>query len=438
MSRARNRTRTRRPRTNHVAPSSVLLRGGLVTGLLFAFIALAVTLYNGVPGRDYLRVRADVPVVGNLIIHDPVRVSGVRVGQVRSVGTTAGGSSTLDLQLDPGTRLPVDTQIVVRANGLLGGRFVQLVPGTSDRELQDGALIRPAAQSITFGVPETLDTFDAQTRGQLRNMLDGLGTGLAGRGTGVNTLLRRASDEITNAQDFIGAVLARPGSVEALLPSLRAGLAPLDANRNALTEQFAQADAALQPLVSEREDVRSILDAAPGALDAARTGLTNGRRLLTAARDLAGAASRTLPPAPRGLRTTAALLREADVPLERTDALLKEVAPTVPRVLELTAALRPVLPRLLAATDDLTSMAKVVGPYGCDLINLGTTFRSMTGSGGTGTGPNGPLKNFRLQAVAPALGELTQTADHTGLLIKDGYPAPCKYGPTLYPHIPRP
>lgn len=435
----RPRRRTlRRARTNRVAPAGVLIRGGLVTGLLLAFIALAVSLYNGVPGRDYLRVRATVPVVGNLLEHDPVRVGGVRVGQVRSVTTTADGRAALALQLNPGTSLPADTSIVVRANGLLGGRFVQLVPGTSRRQLADGGLVRPAAQSITFGVPEALDTFDAQTRGRLQDTVRGLGTGLAGRSDGVNTFLHRASQEITHAQDLIQAVEAPPGSVGRLLPSVRSGLAPLDVNRGALTDMFALTDRALRPLVTERPTVRTILADAPPALDAARDGLGRGVRLLAAVRAVAGAASLTLPPAPQGLRTTARFLHEAGGPLRKTDALLQETGPTVPKILDVTSALRPVLPRLFAATEDLAPIARTLGAYGCDIINTGITFRSMTGSGGTGSGPNGPLKAFRLQAIAPALGEVTQVSDHTGLLIKDGYPAPCKYGPTRYPHIPKP
>ncbi|WP_354698942.1 hypothetical protein DSM112329_04641 [Paraconexibacter sp. AEG42_29] len=435
---ATRRPLRRRPRTNQVPPVQVVLRGSVVVGLIVAFIALAVSLYSGVPGRDYMYVRSSVPAVGNLLEHDPVRVDGVRVGQVSAVGTTTGGRARLRLQLEPGTTLPADTTLVVRANGLLGGRFVQLVPGRAQTELRDGGEVRPARESITFGVPETLDTFDARTRGRLQDALEGLGTGLAARSTGVNTLLRRASDEITHAQDFLTAITDRPGSVQALLPSVRAGVAPLDANRADLTAGFAVTSDALQPFVTRRDGVRALLDAAPPALAAADAGLGKGVRLLAAVRTLATAATRTLPPAPAGLRQTAALLREADTPLERANALLQEARPTVPQLLKTANALRPVLPGVRAASDDLTPMVTTIGRYGCDIINLGTTFRSMTGSGGTGTGPNGPLKNFRLQAIVPALGEVTQVSDQTGLLIKDGYPAPCKYGPTTYPHIPKP
>jgi phospholipid/cholesterol/gamma-HCH transport system substrate-binding protein len=430
----RRRRPLRRARTNQVPPSRVLFRGGLVVVLFVAFVYFAASLYNGVPTRRYLAVRATVPQIGNLIQHDPVRVAGIRVGQVQKVGVGAGGRPQLELQLEPGTSLPADTTVVVRANGLLGARFVQLIPGTADRSLADGARIAPARQSLTFAVPETLDTFDARTRGRLGDTLNGLGVGLAGQGEGLNTTLHRVAQEVAPARATIRSVLAPSVGLSRLVPSLRSGVAPLDRNRLGLTSMFGETDRALQPLVAERDAVRATLSAAPGALAGADAGLERGRRLLGAARSLATSLSLTLPPAPRGLRTATALLRESRTPLDRADRLLQEAGPTVPKLLQVTSALRPVLKPLFAATDDLTPMVTPLGRYGCDIVNTGTTFRSMTGFGGTGEGPNGPLMGFRLQAIAPApeeaLGIRTMDGTLTG---RDGYPAPCKYAPSVYP-----
>lgn len=431
---ARRRRPLRRARTNQVPPSRILLRGGLVVGFFLAFVYFAASLYNGVPTRKYLNVSATVPQIGNLIQHDPVRVAGIRVGQVKTVGVGPAGRPQLELQLEPGTRLAADTTIVVRANGLLGARFVQLIPGTARAVLADGGRIAPARQSLTFAVPETLDTFDAQTRGRLGDTLNGLGVGLAGQGEGLNTTLHRVAQEVAPARMTIHRLLEPSVALSSLMPSLRSGVAPLDANRVNLTSMFGQTSRALAPFVDRRAAVRASLGAAPGTLDAANGGLERGRRLLGAARALATSLSLTLPSAPRGLRTATALLRESHTPLDRANGLLLEAEPTVPRLLQVTSALRPVLKPLFDATDDLTPMVTTLGRYGCDIVNTGTTFRSMTGFGGTGEGPNGPLMGFRLQAIAPALEEATgiRTTPNT-LTVRDGYPAPCKYAPSVYP-----
>jgi ABC-type transporter Mla subunit MlaD len=428
------RNGTRRARTNHVPVGQVLFRGGLVTLLLIGFVYLATRLYDGVPGRDYGSVHATVPQVGNLIKHDAVRLNGVRIGQVKGVEAGSDGKAHLDLQLNPGTELPVDSTVVVRANGLLGARYVQIVPGRSTRTVADGVAIKPAAGvSLTFGVPEALDTFDRATRGRLRTMVDGLGRGLAGHGEDLNVFFRRVSDEVVHAQELF-TTITDTGAVPALLPSLRAGLAPLDRNRDGLAATIAATPRALQPFVSERGAVRSALDAAPSTLDAANAGLAKGTRLLDSVNAVAVSAQRTLPYAPRALATTSKLLGEAGTPLKRTNVLLRQAGPTVPKLLAVTSALRPVLSPVKALSDDLDPMVTLLGEYGCDIVNFGTVFRSMTGSAGTGHGPNGALKAFRLQAIAPSGSEaLSLPGDNDPLRVRDPYPAPCKYLSGPYP-----
>lgn len=428
------RSSTRRARTNHVPPRQVLFRGGLVTLLLIGFVYLGTSLYNGVPGKKYIYVNSTVPQVGNLIQHDPVRLSGVRIGQVKSVEASTDGKARLELQLDPGTGLPVDSQLIVRANGLLGARFVQIVPGRSTDTIADGGDIKPdTKQSLTFGVPEALDTFDPKTRVELQHMVEGLGIGLFGRGADLNVFFRRVSDEVVHAQDLFKTI-SNTGAVPALLPSLRSGLRPLNDNRQNLAAMMPETSRALQPFVAERGAVRETLDAAPGALDAANAGLAKGTRLLASVRAVSLSAQRTLPFAPRGLRTTSRLMSEAGRPLEQANALLKEARPTVPKVLDVTAALRPVLTPVKALTDDLNPMVALLGSYGCDIVNFGTVFRSMTGSAGTGSGPNGALKAFRLQAIAPSPAEaLSIDGANDPLFVKDSYPAPCKYLSKPYP-----
>lgn len=434
MSTVRRRRTTRHARTNHVPPRQVFLRGGLVTLLLLAFTYFATSLYNGVPGRDYSHVSATLPQVGNLIQHDPVRLAGVRIGQVQKVAATFDGKARLDLQLNPDQPLPADSTVLIRANGLLGARFVQILPGRSTQMVADGGVLRAArGQSITFGVPEALDTFDRQTRGGLRSTVTNLGTGLASHGDDLNVFFRRVSDEVTHAQDLFTTV-TDTGAVPSLLPSLRSGLAPLDANRSRLGAMMPLTSRALQPLITERGAVRSTLDAAPPALEAATAGLAKGTRLLATVSDVADAARRTLPAAPRGLATTSKLLSESGTPLRRANALLKEARPTIPRVTALTAALRPDLGPLKAVSDDLTPMVTLLGSYGCDIVNFGTTFRSMTGSAGTGSGPNGSLKAFRLQAIAPSASELLSVPGSSDpQYVPDPYPAPCKYLSGPYP-----
>ncbi|PTL58168.1 MlaD family protein [Paraconexibacter algicola] len=431
-------SRTRRTRRyDGEPPRRVIVRGLVVVGLLAGLAYLAAAFYNGVPGRDYRFVNAEVPRIGSLLDHDPVRLGGVRVGQVRSIELAPDGGNRLRLQLEPGTKLAADTGIRIRANGLLGARFVELVPGRSDVALADGAPIKGDDRALTFGATDALDTFDRETRGALRPLLGELGTGLAGQGANVNDLLRVGGREIVPTKKLFTTL--RTADLDGLLPSLRSGMVPLDDERVAITDLFGAGDRALAPFVVERDATRDALGAAPTALDAGDAGLRAGRPLLAAARSLSRQANLTLPRLPAGLRATSALLKEAPGPLDRATDLLDEVKPVVPSVLRVTGAASPLLKPATDLLADIVPVVRKLGPYGCDLENFGAVFRSMTGLGTRNTsGPNGPAMQFRLQIAAPVPTEALSLPDSTGLITREGYPAPCTYLAKPYPIIERP
>jgi hypothetical protein len=200
-------------------------------------------------------------------------------------------------------------------------------------------------------------------------------------------------------------LLQQPQANEALLPALDGAVAPLDANRRDLGRLLGTAATALKPLVDQRTAVRDALAQAPSSLAAADSGLGRSRTLLRAARSLAREASLT----------------------HRATALLKTADPSIPALLKITSGAAPLLTPLHELFSDATAIINGIAPYGCDIENFGAVFRSMTGLGGYGDGPNGPAMGFRLQAVSPLPGEVLGMKDGTGLMHRDGYTRPCKF-----------
>jgi virulence factor Mce-like protein len=418
--------RTRRRRTEAPSRRSVVLKGFATLGVIAAFLAFAVTAIKGVPGRDYTTMYVNAPETGSLRGHDKVAIGGVRVGQVVRITSRETGAR-VELQLEPGLSLPRDTQVRIRANGLLGARYVQLIPGSDRLTLADSSTLTAAKDSLTASVPDALDVFDAQTRGQLGVAISGLGRGLLGNGEPLNDAIRVSSDATEPFSDILDSISAN--APERLVPGLDAAMVPLAASRENLRRLLGPAATALRPFADERDALRAALDVAPSSLTAARSGLDRGTRLLSAADALTRAVHQTLPAAPSGLRQASALLRDARTdagkgsPLERTTRLLDAAEPAVPAVLRLTSSLRPLLPRADDGLGSLSPIVRYVGRYGCDVINTAVTLRSMTGFVGNGTGPNGPSSQFRLQAVAgvEALGVKETKA------YRDAYFPPCKY-----------
>jgi virulence factor Mce-like protein len=438
-----NRTRrpTRRPRRDTEPLSRSVIKALLVVGFVAALVWLSVSSINGVPGRHYRTMYVSTAAIGNLIAHDPVRIGGVRVGQVGARTIGADGDPRVELRLDPGTRVPADTAVAVRAAGLLGARYIELVPGHSAQALDDGATIRGTANSLTFGVSEALDTFDDRTRRSLRTAIRELGTGLTGNGTKLNDAIRDGSTYIKPAEGVINTLLARPTTLQRLLPSLNGAFAPLDRNRAQIAGAITPFNDTLRAIVAERGALRDTLTAAPGTLQQADSGLQAGRRLLAATRSLAVSAHATLPAAPGALRATAALLRESPTPLKRARGLLDDAQQTVPGVLRVTRPLSPVLPAVVRGLGDLTPIVDQLGRYGCNIVNTGIVFRSMTGFGGTGDGPTGNAQAFRLQALVSPTGENAGIAAPGGILNRRvGYGPPCSnlatpYHPVLLPKV---
>ena len=136
----RVRRKGRRVRRTAPRPAIVVLAGLITTALIAGFIYEAENAYNGLPFLNYRTVYASLPNIGHLKQHDPVDIAGVRVGQVLKT-STSNNRALVELQLQGVGPLPVDSKAVVRANGLLGARYVELDPGKSHTMLPDGGTI---------------------------------------------------------------------------------------------------------------------------------------------------------------------------------------------------------------------------------------------------------------------------------------------------------
>lgn len=396
--------RRRRRRTDAPRPAKQVVAGLVVTALVGCFVAFGTSAQNGVPTASYDEVFAKFEDVGNLKAHDEVRIAGTRVGQVLDT-TTDGRTSTVKVQLESGIgALPADTTAEVRGRGLLGTRFLELRPGTSRASLAPGATIASAEVGVTNGVPDVLDTFDRQTRGELGNVIKGLGGSLAGNG-------RRLNDNIGFAPELLGGierlgteVLRDREAAETFLPKASRGLAAFDGAREELAWSLRPFADGVQVFEDHRDGVHRTLSETPTTLASARSGLTAGRRVLTAVRDLTTAVEGTLPAAPAALEQTARTLRRSRPGLDATTDLLGGLRPTVPHVLRITRAVSPQLKPFRAALDTALPLVRTLGARSCDVQQFAAHWRSSLGTGTVGGndigGDTGPLNQFRIHLIA--------------------------------------
>ncbi|MGD9509445.1 MAG: outer membrane lipid asymmetry maintenance protein MlaD [Geminicoccaceae bacterium] len=131
---------------NHVET----LLGAAVLAVALGFLAWAYGRSDaGDPGGYTLRARFDR--VDGLENGGDVRISGIKVGRV------------LSQELDPqtfraevtfsvrnGVELPSDSSAAIVSSGLLGGKYLSVVPGGEDQILADGGEIRLTQSSVNL------------------------------------------------------------------------------------------------------------------------------------------------------------------------------------------------------------------------------------------------------------------------------------------------
>jgi len=127
---------------------------GLFIVLGFAALVYLATQTTSVAntgqGASYT-VDAQFANVGQLKPRAPVKVAGVRIGQVKSIELTPGHEeATVKLAIDEKYKgIPDDSVATIFTSGLLGDQYVGLSFGSSKKALDDGghiALTKPAQQ----------------------------------------------------------------------------------------------------------------------------------------------------------------------------------------------------------------------------------------------------------------------------------------------------
>jgi len=79
---------------------------------------------------------------GGLKARAPVVISGVRVGQVDSIGLDSDYRARVKMSLDSWLKLPLDTSASIVTAGVLGDRYISLQLGGDDKDLKSGDEIR--------------------------------------------------------------------------------------------------------------------------------------------------------------------------------------------------------------------------------------------------------------------------------------------------------
>ncbi|MBP0466237.1 outer membrane lipid asymmetry maintenance protein MlaD [Roseomonas sp. PWR1] len=129
-----------------------LLTGAVILAVAGLFLFYAVTTSGrSISGGPGITLTARFDRIDGLAAGADVRLAGVKIGQVVAQRIDPQSFlAVLTLRVDAGLRLPHDTSAEIQSEGLLGGKYVALVPGGSERILRDGQEIEITQSAVSL------------------------------------------------------------------------------------------------------------------------------------------------------------------------------------------------------------------------------------------------------------------------------------------------
>jgi virulence factor Mce-like protein len=348
-----------------------ILVGTITILVVIVAVYLSYIAENGLPFVPTYNVNVDVANAAELVKNADVRVGGARVGQVLTITPEPATKQwphpfarlglSLQTSLDP---LPPDTHYEVRLASVLGGKYLEIIPGASKaRGLPDGGTFTLSTNSrLNHNIPfvdldTAFATFGPKTQRGLRNAVAEFGNAVAGRGAQFNdaiyslrrligpleNLLRLFADPSTHLSQFISGLAATTGALAPVAPTISSLLS----------------DGATTFRALDTRALGETIDQLPGTETLGTTVLTNSLPVLREAATIV-----------QDLKPAAALLPRASSGL---DQILVSATPVFKRVPALASGLRTALAAVDALARDpaSTQTFKVLGSS--DLATFGSS-----------------------------------------------------------------
>jgi phospholipid/cholesterol/gamma-HCH transport system substrate-binding protein len=275
--------------TDHETPQKT--RQDAVLGLVF-FTALALLLLGTLrvtnfSFRDKITLDVRFATAGGLDVGDPVFFLGKRVGDVQAVeirSDAEGQHVRVVMEFSEPIDLRAGARIEISDANLLGGKRVEIFPGTGER-------LPPATTLTGIVKPNPVDALGDMVGGEenrtnLRGILDGLndvvqrvneGTGTLGKLVNDPALYDSALGAIDSARASLEAVRAGEGALGRLIHESKLGddlAATVDALRHVI-ERVRDGEGLLATLVNDAtlaDDIRGFAAGVRAIVDDLRAG----------------------------------------------------------------------------------------------------------------------------------------------------------------------
>ncbi|MBE9476166.1 MAG: outer membrane lipid asymmetry maintenance protein MlaD [Proteobacteria bacterium] len=125
--------------------------GALVVVAAGGFLYYASNTIGISAPKDTYTVSASFRSAEGITLGTDVRMAGVKIGSVTGMELSPTTfRAELDVEIRDNVEIPDDSAIAVTSEGLLGGNFIEIIPGASEFPVENGGEIEDTQGSVSF------------------------------------------------------------------------------------------------------------------------------------------------------------------------------------------------------------------------------------------------------------------------------------------------
>ncbi|AJE87259.1 Mammalian cell entry related domain protein [Streptomyces albus] len=281
-----------------------------------------------------------------------VRIAGVHVGEIESVGVDDHGDARLKLSIDTEHEVHKNATVVLRPKSQLNEMYVELNPGTREAgRIKSNGVLPVRNSKAPVQIDQVLSHLDTNTRSALTTLLQQSDTALAGAPEQLPEGLNATDKVVKRLKPVVTALQTRRTSLRKLVTALSQVSTAVGDDDGRLTRLINSLEKTLTAVGAHKGDLGSSLSKLPGVtrqLKEATTAVQSLSDQLDPTLDGLDGASDSLPNA----------LKKAKKTADKLDETVDNGNPAVDKALPVVRNLRPFAKDLDAALPDLRASTK--------------------------------------------------------------------------------
>ncbi|MDR1597784.1 MAG: MlaD family protein [Holosporales bacterium] len=124
--------------------------GGCVVLVALIFLGVGYFSTSGVPTGGGVAYKAVFESVDGISLNSDVKIGGVCVGAVSAIDFDEAYRVVVTIRVKKNVQLPDDSSVAITSSGLMGDKYLEIIPGASDGLLENGGTFIYAKPAINI------------------------------------------------------------------------------------------------------------------------------------------------------------------------------------------------------------------------------------------------------------------------------------------------